>query len=179
MARYSRQVINGHLQICDNGTNNHQKGKAFEDLAAYLFETIAGISLSTRNQMNVFNSEEIDIAVWNDKSRFGLHFLPDIILIECKNWSLPVSSIEISWFCQKVLSRGLDFGILIANNGITGDPSDLTAAHSIIAQHLIQKRRIIVITRQEILLLRTTAEMVALIKKKICLLTVAGRIVES
>lgn len=176
MARYSKHTLAGHFHVCDNGGTNQIKGKAFEDLACYLFETVPGISIALRNQMNAFNNEEIDVAIWNDKSRHGFDFLPNIILIECKNWSNPVSSIEVNWFCQKVASRGLDFGILIANNGITGDENDLTAAHNTIAYHLMLKRRIIVIARHEINSLNETGDLIQLVKEKICLLTVTGRI---
>jgi len=176
MANYSRNILNGHFNLCDNGGTNQIKGKAFEDLACYLFETIPGVSIALRNQMNAYNNEEIDVAIWNDKSRYGLNFLPNVVLIECKNWSNPVSSIEVNWFCQKIASRGLDFGILIANNGITGNAADLNAAHNTIAFHLAQKRKIIVITRDEINGLNNTSEIVHLIKEKICLLSVSGRI---
>jgi hypothetical protein len=176
MANYSTPTLTGHFHICDNGGTLQIKGKAFEDLACYLFETIPGVSIALRNQMNAYNNEEIDVAIWNDKSRYGLNFLPNVVLIECKNWTNPVSSIEVNWFCQKLASRGLDFGILIANNGITGNVHDLTAAHNTIAFHLAQKRRVIVITRAEINALTNTNQLVHLIKEKICLLSVAGRI---
>ena len=176
MASYSTQTLAGHFNTCDNGGTNQIKGRAFEDLACYLFETVPGVSIALRNQMNAYNNEEIDVAIWIDKSRYGFDFLPNVVLIECKNWSNPVSSIEVNWFCQKVASRGLDFGILIANNGITGNEHDLTAAHNTIAFHLAQKRRIIVITRDEINGFSTTGDLVHLVKEKICLLTVAGRI---
>lgn len=176
MANYSTNTLNGHFNLCDNGGTNQIKGKAFEDLACYLFETIPGVSIALRNQMNAFNNEEIDVAIWNDKSRYGLDFLPNVVLVECKNWSNPVSSIEVNWFCQKIASRGLDFGILIANNGITGNAADLGAAHNTITYHLSQKRRIIVITRENIGNLQTTKDMVRIIKEKICLLAVSGRI---
>lgn len=177
MANYSQNTLVGHFHNCDNGATNQVKGKAFEDLACYLFQTIPGINIAMRNQMNAFNNEEIDVAIWNDKVAKGLHFLPNIILIECKNWSSPVSSIEVSWFCQKLQSRGLDFGILIANNGITGNAHDLNAAHNTIATHLVQKRMVVVITRAEINILHNTTDIITLIKEKLCLLAVGGRIV--
>ena len=176
MANYSNLILTKHFNNCDNGGTNQIKGKAFEDLACYLFETIPGVSIAKRNQMNAYQNEEIDVAIWNDRSRYGLKFLPNVVLIECKNWSIPVSSIEVNWFCQKLASRGLDFGILIANNGITGNAVDLSAAHNTIAYHLAKKRKVIVITRDEINALTTTADMVHIIKEKICLLSVSGRI---
>jgi hypothetical protein len=177
MPNYSKARLADFLEVCDNGETNQLKGKSFENLACYLFETIPGVTIALKNQMNAFQNEEIDIAIWNEKSRFGLNFLPNIFLIECKNWSNPVSSIEVNWFCQKLASRGLDFGILIANNGITGNMGDLNAAHNTIAFHLSQKRNIIVITREEINSLKNTAETVQLIKEKLCLLAVSGRII--
>lgn len=176
MANYSQNTLSSHFYTCDNGVTNQIKGKAFEDLASYLFQAVPGVSIAARNQMNAFNNEEIDIAVWNDKLARGLHFLPNIILIECKNWTKPVSSIEVSWFCQKLQSRGLDFGILIANNGITGNEADLNAAHNTIAYHLGQKRTVIVITRTEINTFHNTSDIIKLIKEKLCLLAVGGRI---
>ena len=176
MANYTQHIIAGHLNTCTNGGTNQIKGKALEDLACYLFETIPGVSISLRNAMNVFMNEEIDVAIWNDKSRHGLVFLPNVVLIECKNWSNSVSSHEVSWFCQKLQTRGLDFGILIANNGISGDAVELMHAHNTLAFHLSQKRSVIVITRAEIAALQTTAELIKLIKTKICLLAVSGRI---
>lgn len=177
MANYSRKELIGHFTVCDNGASNQLRGKAYEDLACYVFERVPGISIAMRNQMNAFENEEIDVAIWNDKSRFGLHFLPNVVLIECKNWSKPVSSIEVNWFCQKLASRGLDFGILLAQSGITGNPNDLDAAHNTVAYHLSQKRRMIVITRDEIETLYNTGQLILLIKQKLCLLAVGGRII--
>lgn len=137
MANYARTTLDSHLRNCDNGRTNQIKGKAFEDLTCYLFGLMPGVNITARNKMNVFGNEEIDVAIFNDKSRNGLPFLPHLILIECKNWTKPVSSIEVSWFCQKLQSRGLDFGILIANKGITGDENDLKAAHNTISNHLM------------------------------------------
>nr|WP_251009749.1 restriction endonuclease [Bacillus sp. ISL-39] len=124
--------------------------------------------------MNTFNTEEIDVALWNDQSKKGLYFLQNIILIECKNWSNAVSSNEVSWFAHKLESRGLDFGILIAVNGITGNSEDFTRANSIIAHHLVKGRKIIIINRNEIEQLDNTDNLSLLIKEKLCELAVAG-----
>ena len=176
MPNYSKVRLAEYFDVCDNGLTNQLRGRSFENLTCYLFQLIPGITIALRNQMNAFENEEIDIAIWNDKSRHGLTFLPNIFLIECKNWSNPVSSIEVNWFCQKLASRGLDFGILIANNGITGNVNDLNAAHNTIAFHLSQKRNLIVITRDEMDNLNNTSQVIQLIKEKLCLLAVSGKI---
>ncbi|RWE29164.1 MAG: hypothetical protein EOS78_30625 [Mesorhizobium sp.] len=153
-----------------------QRGRALEDLAAYVFGLIPGISITHRNVMNVFATEEVDVAIFNEADQAGLHYLPSIILIECKNWSNPVSSIEISWFLHKLRSRGLDFGVLIATNGITGDANDLTAAHQLVAAALLERRRLVVLTIAEIQALANTDELSTLVKRKLCDLAVRGAI---
>lgn len=102
--------------------------------------------------------------------------MPWIILVECKNWEAPVGSEHVSWFDTKIRNRGLEFGILVAANGITGDPSRLTDAHSIIARALQEGRRMLVITRDELLRLRDSSELVLVIKEKLCELAVSGTI---
>ena len=174
MARISQRRISQFLQIGEYGTTTTDKGRALEDLVCYLFEKIPGISVTERNRMNVFDTEEIDVAFWNDKDHSGLSFAPNILLVECKNWSAPVSSIEVSWFDTKLRSRGLYFGILIAANGITGNTEQLTAAHSIVAAAQREQRRIVIITREEIESFTNTAQLVMLFKRKLCELAVYG-----
>ena len=164
------------VQVALNGNTNGERGKALEDLVCYLFNQVPGISITHRNELNAFDTEEIDVAVWNDGDPDGLFFLPYIILIECKNWSSRVSSAEVSWFDSKLRSRGLDFGILIAARGITGNAADLTAAHSIVAGALRDRRRFLVITTDELLALPSTEALARLIKQKLCDLAVKGTI---
>jgi len=159
-----------------NGNTTAERGKALEDLVCYLFDMVPGVSITHRNELNAFDTEEIDVAVWNDGDPEGLFFLPNIILIECKNWSVHVSSAEVSWFDNKLRSRELDFGILIAAHGITGNPADLTAAHSIVANALRDRRRFLVITTDELLSLPSTEALARLIKQKLCDLAVKGTI---
>ena len=74
----------------------------------------------------------------------------------------------------KLRSRGLDFGILVARNGITGDAADLTAAHSIVAGALREGRRLVVITTRELIESEDTTALVSLVKEKLCDLVVRG-----
>lgn len=157
------------------GTTTDQ-GRALEDLICYLFGLVPGIAITRRNQTNVFNTEEIDVALWNDLDPAGFNFLPNIILIECKNWSSRVGSGEVNWFDSKLRNRGLDFGILVATRGITGDANELTAAHSVIAAALRERRRLVIVTTGELLTLANTGELTHLLKEKLCDLAVRGAI---
>jgi len=174
MVRVSRKQIHAHLQQGDTAATKNEKGKALEGLICYLFETIPGITLKECNSMNTFESEEIDIVFWNDYDPQGLPSpaFPYVIFVECKNWSKKVSSSEVSWFDKKLQDRALTFGVLVAAHGITGEPEDLTRAHYIVSTALRERRRIIVITREDIENITDSIQLVKLFKKRLCELIV-------
>jgi len=95
-----------------------------------------------------------------------LHFLPFFFLIEAKNHATAVSSKDVGWFIAKLEKRGLEFGILVAYNGITG--SDRRAAWSEVAIALSKGIRLVVLTESEIRGLRDDDDLVSLMQKKIC-----------
>jgi len=152
------------------------KGKALEDLICYVFNQVPGIAITKRNALNAFENEEIDVALWNERDVNGLSFLPNIVLIECKNWSKAVGSIEVNWFDSKLRNRGLDFGILICANGVTGNGTERNAAHDTVAAALREKRKLIVITTDAIVAMNNTDQLVILIKENLCELAVSGTI---
>jgi Restriction endonuclease len=174
MPTISQQTVQTYLSSGQSAATMPAKGKALEDLICYVFGLIPGIGVARRNQKNVFATEEVDIALWNDRTPDGLFFLPHLLLIECKNWSSPVGDEHVSWFDTKLRNRGLSFGILIAISGITGDPTALTAAHSTIARALAEQRQILIFTGAELSALTTTDELVHAIKEKLCDLAVMG-----
>lgn len=153
-----------------------EKGRAYEDLICEVFSHVPGIEIAERNALNAFQTEEVDVALWNNRSLKGLHFLPHIIPVECKNWSNPVGTEEVSYFADKLRHRGCDHGFLITANGITGNPQSLTAAHFRIATALAEGIRVIVITTPEIEALTSAKALVTLVKKKLCQLTASGTI---
>ena len=178
MAAIDPAQVQAFLDAGTAAADTTGKGKALEDLICYVFEQVPGIAITRRNQMNVFETEEVDVAFFNDKAADGgLPFLPELILIEAKNWSNNVGSNEVSWFDAKVRSRGLPFGILVTTLGITGHAEDLTNAHSIVAGALREQRRLIVITAAELAALTHSDELVKLIKEKLCDLALRGTIV--
>lgn len=172
MPAFSPKTILRYFQRSDRAKTSTEQGKVLEDLACYLFGKIPGLRLSERDVKNRFESEEIDVAFWNEQLPSGLKSLHFIILIECKNWSRPVTSSEVSWFLTKIENRALDFGILIAPKGITGDLREKRDAHDIVSKALAKGIRMIVITREEIERLRASEELVELVKRKRCQLTV-------
>jgi Restriction endonuclease len=153
------------LLQADAATSNQEKGRIFEDLVAYVFEEIPGISVTARNELSAFEDEEIDIAFWNDAHPDGLRQFDPIILVECKNWSTPVGSRDVAWFLEKLRTRGRPFGVLVAAHGITGGP-DSTAARQVLRDALKEQREIVVLTREEIAAFTHTDDVVASLKLK-------------
>lgn len=174
MATLSSRKIHNLLNTACNGVTTTEQGRSLEDLVCYIFGKIPGISITHRDQLNTFRSEEIDVALWNEKRSQTLDFLPNVILVEAKNWSNPVGSSEVAWFDRKLQNRGLDFGILVAVRGITGNAEERTSAHQIIAQSLGDRRRIVILTADDIVTLRDTASLVTLVKTRLCELAVTG-----
>ena len=164
--------VQAFIDAGQNAATTADQGRALEDLICYVFGLVPGIAITHCNAMNVFDTEEIDVALFNEDIRS----LPNVILVEAKNWSNRVGSGEVAWFLTKLQNRGLDFGILVTTRGITGDGADLTRAHAQVAAALVQKRRLIVITTDELQALADTDELVLLIKTKLCDLAVKGAI---
>ena len=162
------------LAHASSAHSRQERGRLYEELVRQLFQSVDGIGHTESNVFNYKRSQEIDLAFWNDQSVSGFSFLPDVILIECKNWSHPVTSAEIAWFSAKVRERGCDVGILFAAKGVTGDVRDLTFAHQIIQWSLVEKRLLIVVTDRDLENLASSADFVQLIKIKLVQLRASG-----
>jgi hypothetical protein len=172
--RISRSAFQGSLQRVSSAVGTHAKGRALEDFICYFFPLVPGVKVVTRNALNTFRTEEVDVALWNEKHKYGFYFLPHLLLVECKNWSQPCGSQEVSYFVSRLQQRGCDHGILLAAAGITGAAEDLTRAHFEIATALARNIRVIVLTTADIAGVHDTQEIVDLMKQKLCQLTVSG-----
>src|SRR5205823_7020126 len=95
--------------------------------------------ITSRNEKNTFATEEIDVACCNDQHPKGLRQLNAFFLVECKGWSEPVNSEQVAWFLTKIEHRGVDFGVLLAANGITGVAEHLRKSNFLVAVALATK----------------------------------------
>jgi Restriction endonuclease len=161
----------------DAAATSHDKGRKLEELIMYAFGRVPGVKFYKSNVLNNPGSEEVDVAFFNSKQKAGLPFLEFLLLVECKNWSTPVGAVHVREFATKLEHRACAYGVLIAANGITGDPAQRTAAHDAVRMALATKGiSIIVITRAEIEAWGNTSDIIELVKTKLCELTVAGSI---
>jgi hypothetical protein len=172
--RYSKAKINRFLHTWDTGANNAVRGKAFEELARYLFSKVPGVAVISWNEMNTFETEEIDVACSIIPHPRGLRDLGGFFIVECKGWDNAVNSEQVAWFLTKIKHRGVSFGVLFAANGITGVQGHLERSHFLVAMALAEKIRMVLITRTEIEALNTGEELATLIIEKITRLHATG-----
>ncbi len=172
MARYSKARISRLLSDSDGAPTADQKGDILEQLTRYIFEKVPGVSFYAKNILDGNRAQELDVVFWNLQKQSDICFLDAVIIVECKNTTHPVSSAQVGWFVRKLQDRGATHGVLVALDGITGNNDEGTSAHSEVLSALVRdKIRILVITREELLNLGTTDDLVDLLKEKILQLT--------
>lgn len=147
-------------------------GRQLVDLVRSCFALVPGILYQGAEVHDTNNSQELDVIFWNDRVAGGFSFLPEILLVECKNWSNKVSSADVAWFDRKIHEGGLSTGFLVAANGITGSLRERTSAHGIIIDALVGGRRLIVITGDELRAISSGEDLLDLCKQRLCELAV-------
>ncbi|MEV4348914.1 restriction endonuclease [Actinoplanes sp. NPDC049596] len=176
MTSFYQARVDAYLRRAgDKRHPSHRRGRYYENLLTYLLESVEGCQVQ-RNTLNSYGTEEVDITVANEKALGGLRMLPEMFLIECKNWSQPVDSTTLGYFVNVVADRGCSLGILAAANGITGHQDHRSRAHAIGAAALIRKIRILLITDEDLKTLQTPGDLVTLLHRRNLLLTAHGTI---
>lgn len=170
----SAKSIKTHVTAITKAANTYEQGRAHEDLAVHLFESVPGCRVE-RNIMNDFQTEEVDVAVGNDGRPAGLAGLASVILVECKDWSQPVSSQAVGYFINKLASRSVELGILIATNGIAGQEERRHAVALGIGA-IARGIKLFVITNDDIMTLSSTADFVEMVKRRYLRAVAAGTI---
>jgi hypothetical protein len=69
-------------------------------------------------------SQELDLVFWNDRAFEYFDSASAEILVECKNWGVPVGSAEVAWFLEKMRQRHVSHGFFVTRSGVTGECRD-------------------------------------------------------
>lgn len=174
VANFDSTILKAHLERAYDPVNSVQvRGRAFEDALAHIFMSVPGCDVQ-RNSLNRFRSEEVDLAVLNFRDMDGLRALPEIFLVECKNWSAPVDAGTVTEFAAKIRHRGCTLGVLVATNGVTGNPHERTAAYQSAAFALNERTRLLLLAANDIDAFTCSADVVALLHKRLLDLVAAG-----
>jgi hypothetical protein len=132
------------------GVSSTAHGRALEELVSLVFSEVPGVAVSARNAKSVFENEELDLVMTNRGIEDGLPGVGPFFSVECKNWTRPVGSTEVSWFATKLRRSNQSFGVLVAANGVTGSAAGSTAAHFEAAAALAEGQVVVVLTLNEI-----------------------------
>lgn len=166
MSKFSTIRIKELLEKSDAAKLPDQKGAALEELGCYLFGKMKGLQLYAKNKFNKSGSRELDIIFKNDRRTSELHFLDPFIPIECKNTAKKTTSEQVSWFANKVSDTTCRYGILMTLSGVTGKDETEAAKSEIIRAANKFGIGILVLTRAEILQLRSTCDLAKLLEQK-------------
>jgi len=159
------EAVRGYLHAAAAGPTADAQGKAYEALAVHLFEAIPGC-FAERDIVSFFGAEQIDIAVGNPRLPDGLPLLPTVLLVECKDWARPVDSKTVGYFINILANRSVETGILIAANGVTGDPEELSRAHALGISAVARGIKLLIMTTAEIQNLTCTADLTGLLNRR-------------
>lgn len=142
--------------------NITQKGILLEQLVSSMMSSLSGLEVTFTDVRTP--DEEIDIVLLNLKKCDAFSNLPNDIFIECKNWSTPIGVPEVDHFMKTLERSGVEFGIFVARYGITGNK--FKDAQNIILQERKSKRRVIVITWENIENITSVEDIYDMIKVK-------------
>ena len=160
--------LQGRIADVDGALTSAEKGQKFEYLVEYIFNHLDGVQVTGRDV--VMASEEIDLVLWNAQTEEVLRPWESVILVECKNWTVPVGAPEFDSFIGKLRRRALKTGVFVAANGVTGDFTAATerGAVGIVRSALQEGIRVVVITLDDIRALTSLDDVRELIKKRYC-----------
>ncbi|MBX9778628.1 MAG: hypothetical protein K2Y71_30015, partial [Xanthobacteraceae bacterium] len=101
---------------------------------------------------------------------------PNRVQAKCKNWAAPVDSAAVSFFANKVRTRHLECGFLIAAKGITGNQIDLNAAYQHVDLAFVMDNiRLLIFDRGELEQLSDTVQFARLAQHKIAQIILRAR----
>jgi len=113
-------------------------------------------------------SQELDLVYWNDQLFEYFKTAGPEILIECKNWDVPVGSAEVAWFLEKMRQRHVTHGFLITRSGVTGQCRDgRDGALDTLYAALRDGLRPVVVTLDELLTVSDVGGFAQLFKAKV------------
>jgi Restriction endonuclease len=100
-----------------------KKGGMLEKVVEDIFSSLEGLRVVKRNAR--LRAEELDLIIQNDLHTGFWRVAGSPLIVECKNVRKRVGAAEISLLLDKLASVGPDAktGIMVAMNGITGNPS--------------------------------------------------------
>ncbi|MBK5191382.1 MAG: restriction endonuclease [Methanosarcinales archaeon] len=120
---HRRYQVSALLADLSKEEDPQRKGHLLEDICCQIFTLSSGLTIESTRLNN--KDEELDIVLRNNITRSFLR--SPIILVECKNWSRPVSASVLRDFESKVRNHSnlCRIGIFVALNGFASTDKEV------------------------------------------------------
>jgi hypothetical protein len=105
------------LQQSAHETDANRKGRTFEELAAYFFNTISGLQITGRRQRR--SREEVDAYCCNVSFDPQLWQLGPLILVECKNRITKFRASDVRKLVPTMDAKGIQAAVAFSAAGFT------------------------------------------------------------
>lgn len=142
------QELQTATKAANEATDNHSKGRTYEDLASILIQSLEYLTIRHRNLPTV--TSEIDILARYEGAEERTFFdsCGEYLLIECKNWGVPADAKTLRDFAGKMADCDVTLGIFLSRSGVIGR-SHGEDALGVIRNQWHQHRRVIIVVSEE------------------------------
>jgi Holliday junction resolvase-like predicted endonuclease len=148
MSSFDSEIYRELIQSARSTTSSLEHGRALEQLVAYLLGCVPGLKVIGTDVRT--HAEELDVVAYNEQQDRAFRAWETVVFVECKNWSEPVGAAEIAVFQEKLRTRSLKFGLLVAREGVTGDADGYRDATLKIREAMSLGYRIVVLTLDDL-----------------------------
>ena len=126
---HRRRITRGHLEFIKSvadvfharidapARTNKEKGDRLEQLISYLFAVELGFEVIGSTTAP---DSQNDVLIRNRHHDPVIASLGDYLLVECKNWNVPVGAPRVRDFAGKLRSTKVKTGVLVSRKGVTG-----------------------------------------------------------
>jgi len=102
-----------------SASTNKEKKEALERFTARIIDTTDGLEISHKDKRGL--DSEIDLLIINESKQRTLEEMGTPLLVECRNWSVPMPAKAIRDFRGKLKDRHIQTGIIVSMQGVTGN----------------------------------------------------------
>lgn len=162
MTAFDPTIVEKLIRESESAATANERGQKYEAVLAYIFNCVPG-TVVVPNSTSYYGSEQIDIAVAHSGALSGL---PAEFLVECKNYTHPVDSKAVGYFLFICLSRGARLAVIAAANGLTGDPDEMTHAHSLAKAASAMGCRLVILTNDDLLGFQTVDDICETVQRR-------------
>ena len=106
------------LERVRSASTNKEKKETLTELTKIIIKTVDGFEISYEDKRGL--DSEFDLMVINECKQRTLEEMGTPLLVECRNWSVPMPAKAIRDFGGKLRDKNIQTGIIVSMKGVTG-----------------------------------------------------------